>query len=279
MEPRAYSNAPTGMNFLLMGYGYSDGALLFDPSLPIQGANAEVNIGLTAFAHSFGLAGKSAKLAMVLPYVGLDGDGIIDNVYHERVVSGFADPVLALSVNISGAPALTLNEFRSYQQDTIVGTTIKLRAPMGQYDPDKLLNLGNNRWSLKPELGISQAWGQWILEAAASVTVYTDNNDFYGGQTLEQAPIYSAQGHVVYNFDSGRWLSMGATYYTGGVSTVDDVEKDNKLDNWRFGLTFAMPINKYNSIKLAASSGVSVRTGTDFDTILLAWQYRWGGGL
>lgn len=279
MEPRAYSNAPTGMNFLLMGYGYSNGALLFDPSLPIQGANADVNIGVAAFAHSFEFKGQSAKFAMAFPYAGLEANGFIDGAYHERVVSGFADPTFAVSVNFSGAPALTLDEFRKYQQDTIVGATIKLTVPWGQYDPDRLLNLGTNRWSLKPELGISQALGDWIIEGAAAVSFYTDNNDFFGGQELEQAPIYSMQGHVVYNFGPGLWTALDATYYTGGISKVDDVKKDNKLDNWRIGITFAMPMNKYSSIKLAAGSGISTRTGTDFDAILLAWQYRWGGGL
>ncbi|MFW2372257.1 MAG: transporter [Gammaproteobacteria bacterium] len=279
MEPRAYSNAPIGMNFLLMGYGYSNGALLFDPSLPVQGANAAVNIGLAAYAHAFEFKGQSAKFAMVLPYAGLDANGVIDSVYHERVVSGLADPAIAVSVNISGAPALTFNEFLNYQQDTIVGATIKLSVPWGQYDPDRLLNLGSNRWSLKPELGISQALGKWIVEGAAAVTFYSDNNDFFGGQELEQAPIYSMQGHVVYNFSPGLWTAINMTYFTGGISKVDGIEKDNKLNNWRLGITLALPMNKFSSIKLAVSTGISTRTGTDFDAILLAWQYRWGGGL
>lgn len=279
MEPRAYSNAPIGMNFLIMGYGHSNGALLFDPSLPIQGAKADVNIGVSAFAHSFEIKGQSAKFAMAFPYAGLDANGFIDGAYRERIVSGFADPSFAVSVNLSGAPALTLNEIRKYQQDTIVGATIKLTVPWGQYDSDRLLNLGTNRWSVKPELGISQSLGDWIIEGAAAVSFYTDNSDFFGGQELEQAPIYSMQGHVVYNFAPGQWTALNATYYTGGISKVDGIEKENRLDNWRLGITLAMPINKYSSIKLAVGSGISTRTGTDFDAILLAWQYRWGGGL
>lgn len=279
MEPRAYSNAPIGMNFLLMGYGRSNGALLFDPSVPVQGANATVDVGVVGFAHSFELHGKSAKFGVAIPYAGLDANGFLEGAYRERNVNGFADPAFAFSVNFSGAPALSLDEFRNYQQDTIIGATLKITAPWGQYDADKLLNLGTNRWSLKPEIGISQALGNWIVEGAVAVTLYTDNSNFFGGQKLEQAPVYSTQGHVVYDFGRGLWAAVDATYYTGGISTIDGIEKDNKLDNWRFGLTVAVPINKYNSIKCAASTGVSTRTGTDFDAVLLAWQYRWGGGL
>ena len=131
---------------------------------------------------------------MALPYAGLDANGFIENAYRERIVSGFADPAFVLSVNFSGAPALTLDDFRHYKQHTIVGATIKVTAPLGQYDNERLLNIGTNRWSLKPELGISHALGDWIIEGAAAVTVFTDNSEFFSGQKLEQAPIYSTQG-------------------------------------------------------------------------------------
>jgi len=278
LEPRAYANAPIGMNFLLGGLGYAKGGLLFDPAVPIQGAEATVDIGLLGYVHSFAIADNSAKFGLVLPYGALDAAGVVDGVYRERNVSGLADPTFVLSINFYGAPALTFEEFRAYRQDIIVGATLKVTAPLGQYDAEKLLNLGTNRWSLKPEIGISKALGRWILEGAAAVSFYTDNDDFFGGGTLEQKPIYALQGHLVYDFGGGTWLALDTTYYTGGVTTVDGVENAAKLDNWRTGLTIAVPINRQHSIKLAGSSGVSTRTGTDFDTFLLAWQYRWGGG-
>ena len=71
--------------------------------------------------------------------------------------------------------------------------------PLGQYDSDKLVNLGTNRWSVKPELGISKVWGPLTLEAAAGVTFYTTNDDFFGGKRREQEPLYSIQGHLIYN--------------------------------------------------------------------------------
>ena len=253
--------------------------MLFDPSVPIQGAEAEADIGMIAYARSFSIADRTAKFGFVLPYVNLFASGFLEGQYRERKVSGLADPSLLFSISMSGAPALTLDEFRRYKQDMITGFTLKVTAPLGQYDSERLINLGTNRWTIKPELGISKVLGNWIVEGAAAIGFYTDNNEFFGGQSLKQDPIYSVQGHLIYNFKQGIWMAIDATYYTGGVTTVGGIKKDNKLDNWRTGLTLAFPLTKLHSLKLAANTGVSTRSGTDFDAYLIAWQYRWGAGL
>jgi len=279
LEPRAYSNLPKGMNFLLTGYGNTRGSLLFDPSVPIQGAEAEADIGILAYVRSFSFADRTAKFGFVMPYVELFASGFLEGQYRERKISGLADPTLLFSISMSGAPALNLDEFRRYKQDMITGFTLKVTAPLGQYDSERLINLGTNRWTIKPEAGVSKVLGNWIVEGAAAISFYTENDEFFGGQSLKQDPIYSVQGHLIYNFKRGIWLAIDTTYYTGGVTTIGGIEKDNKLDNWRTGFTLAFPVNKLHSLKLAASTGVSTRTGTDFDAYLIAWQYRWGAGL
>jgi hypothetical protein len=146
------------------------------------------------------------------------------------------------------------------------------------YEADKLLNIGTNRWSFKPEIGISQAIGRLSLEAAAAATLYTDNDEFDNGKTRQQDAIYSVQGHVVYTFPGNIWASVGATYYAGGRTTIDGVTRNDLQQNWRTGFTVAFPLNRHHSIKLFGNSGVSTRTGTDYDSLGIAWQYRWGGG-
>ena len=150
---------------------------------------------------------------------------------------------------------------------------------MGQYDESRLVNLGTNRWSFKPELGVSKALGRLTLEGAAAVTLYTDNDDFYQGRSRSQDPLYSLQGHLIYSFRSGVWGSLDGTYFTGGRTTLDGELNNDLQQNWRVGATLAFPVNVRNSIKLYGSSGVSARTGNDFDLLGIAWQYRWGGGL
>jgi hypothetical protein len=253
--------------------------MLFDPTVPIDGASASMDVGLLAYAQAFSVAGRSAKWAVAVPIAAMDASGYVSGSFHQREVTGLADPTLAVSINFLGAPAVTLEEFRHYRQTTIVGATLKMTVPVGQYESDKLINIGTNRWSIKPEIGVSHAMGRWIVEGAASLAWYESNDAFFRGNTLKQELIYSAQGHVIYSLKSGIWAALDATYYVGGQTSINGVRSDNELNNWRIGLTTAVPISKYNSVKFSASRGVSTRTGTDFDAYLLVWQVRWGAGL
>jgi hypothetical protein len=277
LEPRAYSNVPVGTNFLIVGYQHSNGALLFDPALPIADANARVDMGLLSYVRALSVAGKSAKAGFLLPYADLSASGYIDNAYRTRQTNGLVDPIFYFTVNLFGAPALSFSDFKNYRQDTIVGFTVKLSAPLGAYDDDRLINIGTNRWSFKPEFGVSKAIGRWIVEAAAAAVFYTDNNDFYNGQTRHQDPIYSVQGHVIYSFHNNVWAALDATYYAGGRTTIEGVTRNDLQRNWRTGFTVSLPIDRNHSIRLFGNSGVSTRTGTDFDSVGIAWQYRWGG--
>jgi hypothetical protein len=159
LEPRAYVNTPVGLNFLLAGYGYAAGGVATDPSLPLQNADIKVHSALLAYARALDVWGTSGKVDVVVPYAWLSGSADVMGQSRERDVSGFADPRLRFSVNLYGAPALSLQEFAHYRQDVIIGASLQVSAPLGQYNPDKLVNIGTNRWSFKPEVGISKAWG------------------------------------------------------------------------------------------------------------------------
>ncbi len=279
LEPRAYVNTPVGMNFLLAGYRRFEGALVFDPELPIKDVNARTDMAFTGYVRTLGIAGKSAKVGVLLPYAWLDADGFVEGQLVTRDDNGLADPAFYFTVNLFGAPALSFEEFRRFQQATIIGLTFKLTAPLGEYDNSKLLNLGTNRWSFKSEIGLSQSIRRWTLEAATAATFYSDNDDFFNGQTRQQDVIYSVQGHVIYEFHGDIWGSISATYYSGGRTTVAGVVNNDLQQNWRTGFTLALPIDRYHSIKVFGNSGVSTRTGNDYDSLGIAWQYRWGGGL
>lgn len=278
IEPRAYSNAPIGINFLIAGYAYTRGGVAFDSSLPISNPNLTTSNAVASYATVFGLWGKSARFDAIVPYTWLSGTADYRGQSVERKVDGFANSAFRLSVNLYGAPALTMKEFAGWEQDLIIGASLRVAAPWSQYDDGKLVNIGTNRWSFKPEVGVSKAVGPWTFEVAAAATFYTDNDDFFGGNTLSQDPIYSLQGHLIYGFRSGIWTSLDVTYYAGGRTSVNDVLNSDLQQNWRVGGTVAFPVDRANSIKLYVSSGVSARTGNDFDLVGLAWQYRWGGG-
>ena len=279
LEPRAYSNLPIGLNFLALAYAHSKGGLSTDPALPVEDAHLKIDTGVLAYVRSLDLWGRSGKLDVILPYSQLSGSALVAGQQRARDVDGIGDPRLRLSVNFYGAPALALPAFAAYRQDLVVGASLQWTAPLGQYDASKAINLGTHRWSLKPDIGLSKAFGAWTADLTAGVTVFGDNSNYLGGQTLEQAPIYSIQTNLSYAFAGGIWAALGATYYSGGRTTLNGLRKDDALGNSRVGLTLALPIDRYHSLKFNASSGISTRTGSDFDTLGVAWQYRWGAGL
>jgi hypothetical protein len=279
IEPRQYANTPVGVNFLISGYAYTQGGVSFDPALPVTNPDLNTSSAVLGFARSLDFWGRSGKVDFVAPYTWLSGSAELDGEPVSRNVSGFADPRFRLSVNLYGAPSLTMKEFPAFHQDLIVGAALQVSVPWGQYDDTRVVNIGTNRWFFRPSLGVSKAVGPWILEATAAVTLFTDNTDFYRGQTREQDPLYGAEAHVIRSFSRGIWGSIDATYFTGGSTTVDGVAKRDLQRNWRFGATLAIPVNKRNSVKLYGSSGVSARTGNNYDLLGVAWQYRWGGGI
>ena len=279
IEPRAYSNAPVGVNFLIAGYAYTSGGVSTDGALPLSNPDLTTSSAVLAFARVLDLWGKSAKFDVVAPLTTLSGSADFDGQPLERDIAGLADPKFRLSVNFFGAPALSLKEFAAFEQDLIIGASLQVSAPAGQFDESRLVNLGTNRWSFKPEVGVSKALGRWTLEGTAAVTFYTDNDSFFGGVTRSQDPLYSVQGHVIYSFRSGVWGALDGTYFAGGRTTLDDALNNDLQQNWRVGATLAFPVNARNSVKLYGSSGVSARTGNSFDLAGIAWQFRWGGGL
>ncbi len=279
IEPRAYSNAPVGVNFLIAGYAYTRGGVAFDSALPVTNPEIETSSAVLGYVRVLDLWGMSGKVDAVIPYTWLSGSADYAGQPLERIVDGFADPRVRLSINLYGAPALTLKEFKEYEQDLIVGASLQVSLPWGQYDDTRVVNIGTNRWFVKPELGVSKALGRWTLELSTAATLYTDNDDFFGGNTRSQDPIYSTQVHAIYSSHKGLWASLDATYFTGGRTTINGVLNDDLQQNWRLGGTLAFPVDLHNSVKLYASSGVSARTGNNYDLIGIAWQHRWGGGL
>jgi hypothetical protein len=280
LEPRAYSNAPVGLNFLIAGYSYSEGDVSFDPSVPLDDAEIDLHVALLAYARTFGVFGQSAKVDVILPYGWVSGSAIFDGMRVSRRVDGLGDPRFRVSVNLFGAPALDLQEFRDYEQDVIVGASVQVSAPLGQYDSDKLVNLGTNRWSVKPDLGVSKRWwGRLTTEVTGSVTFYTDNDRFFGGSERTQDPLYAVQGHLIYGIWREIWAALDATWYAGGRTEIDGVRRDDRQESTRVGATLAVPVSRYVSVKLFGSSGLSARTGGDFDAVGVALQGRWGGGL
>jgi hypothetical protein len=278
LEPRLYSNAPTGLNAVAFGYSFSSGSLAFDPALPIEGAGGNGSVVPLAYVRTFGLFKKSAKLEVVLPVGWGHYEGFVDGEFRTRDLGGIADPSFRLAVNLIGAPALAARDFKDFRQKTILGVSLQVRPPLGTYDPDKLLNLGTNRWMFKSEIGLSHQWRKWFFELAATVWLFTKNDDFFGGQTLEQQRLSSIKGSIIRGFKPGLWAAFSVGYGTGGKSILDGIPKNTYQKNWRFGASVSVPTWRGQAIRLFAFSGVRQRVGNDSDVFGALYQITWMGG-
>ena len=279
IEPRAYSNAPIGVNFLGGGYAYTRGSLPTDPSVPVTNSDLTTSSALLAYGRVFELWGQSAKINVVAPYSWLSGNAVFAGQPIQRSVNGLTDTSVRASVNFFGAPAMDLEEFRNYQQDLIVGASLAVTAPTGQYDASRLVNLGTNRWSIRPELGASKAFGPLTIELSVGPTFFTDNTNFLNGHTRSQAPIVSGQAHAIYDLGSGIWGALDAQYFIGGSTAVDGEGNQDLQRNWRLGGTLALPLSRNYSLKFFGSAGVAARTGNNYGLVGILVQYRWGAGL
>ena len=273
MEPRAFSPNPVGMTFVLAGAARSTGGILTDPSLPVDDVNATIDAGLVGVGHTFSLFGQSANAGIVLPYLSGHFTGTIDGQDAEATRQGIGDTKIRISVGLVGAPAMTPAEFAKRTPRTTLGASLTLSAPTGEYHPDKLVNVGTNRWAFKPELGLSHPRGPWTFEATIGAWFFEDNDDFFGGRRREQDPLASIQGHVNYTFRPKLWLAFNATYYDGGRTTVDGVRKDDRQSSSRYGLTLSLPLGASQSLKFNWNDGASTRIGSDFTTYGITWQY------
>jgi hypothetical protein len=180
-------------------------------------------------------------------------------------------------VNFLGAPALRASEFRNYIQRWIAGASVQVIAPLGQYYPDKLINLGSNRWAIRSQVGAANSFGPWTLEAYTGLWFFTRNPDFYGGNLLEQRPLWTAKVHLVRRFSKGIWASADLGYGRGGRSVIEGVPRDTRISTFRFGLTLSVPLARQHSLKLYLVSGARVEQGADFDGIGIGYTYYWGG--
>jgi hypothetical protein len=267
IEARAYSNAPIGINFITGGIAQAKSGSY---TLTTEAAN------LTRIIDVFG---QSGRISLLVPYAQLSGTGSIRAQNMNASAEGLSDPVVKISANLYGAPALSLEEFKNYQQDLIIGASLAASIPWGKYNNQQILNVGANRSLIQPAIGASQAIGPWRLELAGMATIYTSNTSFLGSNTLSQNPIYSSEAHAIYYFQNTAYISADATYFMGGQKYVNGTAISGSQENWRFGSTFSYPINKQNSIRVTGSKGVYSSTNTDYSALGISWQYRWGGGL
>jgi hypothetical protein len=274
LDPRAYARIPVNVTVVVAGFGYSNGGIVTDATVPVDDLQAKIGSPSLGVVHSFALLGRTAQVSAALPYAWGEVSGTVYGVSQSTTRSGLGDMRLRFSWLLLGAPAAAPAEIIGAPRKTILGMSLSITAPTGQYFPDKMINLGASRLAFKPEMAISQPVGKrWLIDFYAGLWLFTDNNAYYPGTSVRsQEPLGSFQGHISYNIQPLMWVALDMTYYTGGKTTVDDVQMDDRQSNSRIGATLVLPVKKLNSIKFAYSTGAIIRSGADFTTFSVGWQ-------
>ena len=280
LVPRRWSHLPIDTNFAGAGYAFTRADITFDPVLKIEDAELDMHTVGLSYIRTFEMLEKSARVEFKFPFQDGRWEGLLDGKPASAHRSGMADPVVRLAVNLFGGPPLKGKEFAKYRaarnQETIVGVGLALQLPLGQYYEDKLLNLGSNRFTIRPQLGVVHQRGKWTAELTGSVWFFTDNDSFFNGRLLEQDPLFTVQGHLIYTFYPGFWASMSGALGYGAESTVDHVAKDNTQRNVAWALGMGYSLTRHFGLKFTYV-GIRNRsdTGADSDTLLMGISYFW----
>ncbi|MFI5154159.1 MAG: transporter [Chitinophagales bacterium] len=275
LEARSYSLVPKGMHAAALSYTYSKGNIISDFASPIQDLQVNTSSITMVYVQTFTIFNKLARIQGVMPYSFLRGTAKFYGADTSGSRNGFLDGKIKFGLNLIGSPVLSPKEFHLFQEHTVLGVSIVVSAPIGQYFPEKLINLGTNRWAFKPEIGFSHRGGRLYYEFYTGVWFFTANNEFLQKSSLDQKPLLSLQAHVDYVFKSSIWVAVNGGLARGGESSINDIEQDDQQRNWRLGTTFSMPINKHQSIKAMVNTGVATRAGQDYTAITLVYQYIW----
>lgn len=274
LEPRRWSQIPTGVNFAGLGYGYIDGDIFLDPVLLVEEATFEIHRAGLLYMRSLNIMGKSSRIDFTLPYVAGRWEGTVDDEFVHFRRRGLGDARIRLSTLLYGGPAETPQEFaKSIKSNTVVGAAVAVSMPTGEYSNKYLINLGSGRWTIRPQLGVTHTRGKLTTELTGSVFIYTDNNDFWNNTELETDPLFALQAHFIYTFRPGLWVSLSTAYGWGGEATVNGDAKNNPSGNWLSALSFGFPIDRRQGVKLAYMRGRTQKpTGADSDSLILAWS-------
>ena len=282
LEPRRWSHLPMDLNVLGVAAGWTNGDILFDPVLQIEDTTFDVYVTGAAYVRTFELFGKSARVDLNVPYASGRWEGLLDGVYTSVSRRGFMDPRLRFSMNLYGAPPLKGKEYVQYRRehpvDTTIGVGVQVQLPLGDYNNTKLINLGNNRFFVRPQLGILHQHHKWQFELTGSVFLYQTNDEFWNGNELKRDPLWFLQAHAIYTFKPGWWASFSGGYAYDGHSTINGVDKNNDMRSRYIALSLGVPINARQGLKFVYfTSDTHTSTGSNIDALIVAWSINWGG--
>lgn len=278
-DPRNYENFPVGVNQVELNYDYVRANESIDPSMVIEGAHLNLNQWTITYMRYFNLFGRMAWVAPSIPLAVLNGAVSGTNV--SGSVGGAGDSGYEFTWLLKGGPALSPAEFGSYKPTTVVGVSLNVTAPTGQYRADKILNLGSDRWSFRPEIGLSHPFGRdqkWTFDAYANSYFYTDNTSYRGAEVLRQGPLPAFEGHISYTFGERVVASLDARYSFRGDTSIDGVGQNDSQKNFVYGSEAIVTLNNQNQLTFIFERAAVHENGPSVTGVAVRYDYYWGRG-
>jgi hypothetical protein len=273
---RAYDNTAVGVSQIELNYAYVHSNASLDPSLAIGGASLNLNQGTIAYTHYFGVLHRLAWAEAAVPLAGLDGSIAGTNV--QGSIAGAGDSSYQIGMLVIGGRALSTSQFESYKPTSSLGVSFAITAPTGLYNADKILNLGSDRWSFKPEVAVSLPFGpeqKWEFNGYGNVSFYTDNTSYRGREILHQQPLPGLEGHISYSLNDKAWVSLDTRYSFRGITSVDGVSQNNAQKNFVVGSELNISLNSQNSLTFVFAKAIFHQNGPTATGFSIKYDHMW----
>jgi Putative MetA-pathway of phenol degradation len=285
LTPREFIITPISSNAVILTYSYFYGNVVFDGAVPITGARATVNVPIFSYYHSLNFFGRSANISVAVPYGIGSFNGTVAGVPRYGYRSGLRDSFVRFAVNLKGGPAMKAREFMTWRQKVLLGASLKVVAPTGQYNPTRVVNWGNNRWAFKPEFGYSERWNHVVLDGYAAAWFFTSDPEYFsknpffpGVRSQSEAPVAAFETHLSYDFKPRFWVSLDGNFWFGGKTSLNGQQNPlTEQRSSRVGATASIPLTKHQSLKVSYSNGAYVSYGGNYQNVSIGWQYSWLG--
>ncbi|MFC4995232.1 transporter [Rubritalea tangerina] len=279
LTPRRWSHLPTDKNLMGLGYAYTQADIFLDPVLQVENLELELQTLALRYIRTFEFLGTSSRFELGQGYQDGIYRGLLRGEQASAYRSGPTDTLLRISSILYGAPPLKGKEFAQYRKsvqnsETLIGAALILQLPTGDYSENQLINIGSNRFTIRPQIGIVHQRDKWTFETSASMWAFSDNNEFWQGTHRQQDPLWAFQSHLIYTFQPGFWSSASIGYGIGAENEVNGINKNDSAENLAFSLAGGYAFTRNFGAKIAY---IGTRTQTDksFDSDTLALGFSW----
>jgi hypothetical protein len=279
LTPRRWSHLPIDTNIAGVGYVYTQADIFLDPVLQVEDLELEMNTVAFRYMRTLEFLGKSSRFELGQGFQDGTYKGLLQGKPARAHRQGLTDTVLRLSSILYGAPPSKGKDYKDYRQsvtdgNTLIGAALIVQLPTGDYSQDQLINIGSNRFTIRPQVGVIHENGKWTYETSASMWYFTDNDDFWNGTERQQDPFWAFQSHVIYTYRPGLWTSASVGYGIGGQNEINDINKDDAKENLAYSLAAGYSFTRQFGVKIAY---IGTRTQTDksFDSDNVAVGFSW----